>query len=83
MSGTQRRKGSVFRAGISVLSLPPTHQASWASYLFLDPCFLKTNRERRVGVVVLLMHRMDFLLQPRRPDIPMGVMKSHATGLSR
>lgn len=31
-------------------------------------------------MVVLLMHRMDFLLQPRRPDIPMGVMKSHAHG---
>lgn len=70
----------MFGAGISVLGLPPTHQASWASYLFLDPRFLKTSRDRRVGVVVLLMHRMDFLLQPRRPDIPMGVMKSHAHG---
>ena len=51
----------MFGAGISVLGLPPTHQASWASYLFLDPRFLKTSRERRVGVVVLLMHWMDFL----------------------
>lgn len=68
----------MFRAGIPVLGLPPTHQATWVSYLSLDPHFLKTSREREGGVVVLLMHWMDFLFQPRRPGIPMGVMKSHA-----
>ena len=39
----------MFRAGIPVLSLPPTHQATWASYLSLDPHFLKTSREREGG----------------------------------
>lgn len=31
-SCTERSKGSVFRAQISVLGLPPMHWVAWASY---------------------------------------------------